>query len=187
MKVRGFPVPGPLLVTPARRGDARGFFVELYAEARFAAAGIAERFVQDNLSFSAAAGTVRGLHFQTGPSAQSKLVAAPRGRILDVAVDIRRGSPTYGAHVAAELSAENGAMLYVPKGFAHGFCTLEPDTIALYKVDAPYDPERDAGLAWDDPALGLVWPVDPGSAVLSPKDRAHPRLAELPAYFDWTI
>jgi len=126
---------------------------------------------------------VRGLHFQTGPFAQAKLVSVTRGRILDVVVDLRRSSPAYGRHVPMELSAEAGQQLYVPVGFAHGFCTLEPDTEVMYKVSAPYSPGHDRGLAWDDPALGIAWPVAPERAILSDKDRIHPRLADLPAYF----
>jgi dTDP-4-dehydrorhamnose 3,5-epimerase len=146
-------------------------------------AGIAIDFVQDNHSLSAAVGTVRGLHFQTAPFAQAKLIRVVRGRIFDVAVDIRRSSPTFGKHVAVELSAENWRQLLVPVGFAHGFCTLEPDCEIQYKVSAYYSAADDFGLAWDDPALGIPWPVRSEEAVLSDKDRRQPTLAELPAYF----
>jgi len=177
-------IPDVKIVTPQRFGDHRGFFSETYNRQRFAEAGICEEFVQDNHSLSAASGTVRGLHFQSRPYAQTKLIRVVRGRILDVAVDIRRSSPTYGKHVAVELSAENGRQLFVPVGFAHGFCTLEPDTEILYKVSAFYSAAHDHGLAFDDPALGIAWPIPPGQAILSDKDRKHPRLAELPSFFD---
>lgn len=177
-------IPDVKIVTPQRFGDHRGFFSETYNRQRFAEAGICEEFVQDNHSLSAASGTVRGLHFQSRPYAQTKLIRVARGRILDVAVDIRRSSPTYGQHVAVELSAENGRQLLVPVGFAHGFCTLEPDTEILYKVSAFYSAAHDHGLAFDDPALGIAWPIPPGQAILSDKDRKHPRLAELPSFFD---
>jgi dTDP-4-dehydrorhamnose 3,5-epimerase len=172
-----------LLISLRRFGDARGHFAETYSRRDFAALGIPEEMVQDNQSFSAQAGTVRGLHFQVPPRAQAKLVRVLRGRILDVAVDIRHGSPTYGQHVAAELSAENGLMFYVPTGFAHGFSTLDPDTEVAYKVSDTYAPDCDRGLAWDDPALGIDWGVAQGAAVLSDKDHRHPRLADLGRVF----
>ncbi|WP_230530743.1 dTDP-4-dehydrorhamnose 3,5-epimerase [Microvirga roseola] len=176
-------IPEVKIVTPKRFGDHRGFFSETYHRQRFAEAGIDTDFVQDNQSLSAAVGTVRGLHFQSEPFAQDKLIRVVRGSILDVAVDIRRSSPTYGRHVAVELSAENGRQLLVPVGFAHGFCTLEPDTEIQYKVSAYYSAAHDHGLAWDDPTVGIAWPVDPARAVLSDKDRRQPTLAELPVYF----
>jgi dTDP-4-dehydrorhamnose 3,5-epimerase len=176
-------IPEVKIVTPQRIGDHRGYFSETYNRKRFAEAGIAVDFVQDNQSLSAAVGTIRGLHFQSAPFAQDKLVRTLRGRILDVAVDLRRSSPTFGRHVAVELSAENGRQLLVPVGFAHGFCTLEPDTEIHYKVSAYYSAAHDHGLAWDDPDLAIAWPVDAASATLSDKDRRQPRLAELPAYF----
>jgi dTDP-4-dehydrorhamnose 3,5-epimerase len=167
--------------------DERGFFTELYNRQDFARAGIAIDFVQDNLSLSRAVGTVRGLHFQASPFAQDKLVRVVRGRIFDVAVDIRRRSPTFGRHVAVELSHTNRLQLLVPVGFAHGFCALEPDTEVQYKVSAPYSAAHDHGLAWDDPALQIAWPVDPAQAVLSDKDRRHPVLADLPSTLTaWT-
>lgn len=176
-------VQGPLAISVRRFADARGVFVETYSRRDFTALGIAEEFVQDNQSLSTQAGTIRGLHFQVAPAAQAKLVRVLRGRILDVAVDLRSGSATYGRHVSAELSAENGLMLYVPVGFAHGFCTLEPNTEVAYKVTSLYAPDCDRGLAWDDPALGIDWPVARAAAVLSDKDRRHPRLAELGRVF----
>jgi dTDP-4-dehydrorhamnose 3,5-epimerase len=182
-EARPLGIEGPLLVSARRFGDARGYFAETYSRRDFAALGIAEELVQDNQSFSAPRGTVRGMHFQVPPRAQAKLVRVLRGRILDVAVDIRHGSPSYGRHVAAELSAENGLMLYVPVGFAHGFATLEPDTEVAYKVSDTYAPDHDRGLAWDDPDLGIAWGVDPAAATLSDKDRRHPRLKDLGRVF----
>lgn len=168
-----------ILVTPAKFGDDRGFFSETYNSDAFRAAGIDATFVQDNQSLSRQKGVVRGLHFQKNPHAQGKLVRVVRGRILDVAVDIRVGSPTFGRHVKAELSADNWHQLWVPVGFAHAFCTLEPDTEVLYKVTDYYAPECDAGIQWNDPDLGIAWPIDPAEAVLSAKDSNLPRLAEL--------
>jgi dTDP-4-dehydrorhamnose 3,5-epimerase len=175
---------GVLVITPRRHGDARGYFSETWKRSDFRAAGIDIDFVQDNHSLSAEVGTLRGLHFQSPPHAQDKLVRVIRGRVLDVAVDLRRSSPSFGRHVAVELSAENGRQLLVPVGFAHGFVTLEPGTEVLYKVSAEYAPANDHGLAFDDPDLGIAWPLPAERLVLSEKDRRHPRLAELPAYFD---
>jgi dTDP-4-dehydrorhamnose 3,5-epimerase len=183
LDVEATAIPDVKILTPKRFGDHRGFFTEIYNRQRFAEAGITTEFVQDNHSLSAAVGTVRGLHFQSEPFAQAKLVRVVRGRILDVAVDIRRSSPTFGRHVAVELSAENGRQLFIPVGFAHGFCTLEPDTEIQYKVSAYYAAAHDHGIAWDDPALGIEWPVPPDEAVLSDKDRRQPMLADLPLYF----
>lgn len=180
------PIEGPRLIAPARHGDARGFFSETWSRAAFAAIGIDCDFVQDNHSLSRVKGTVRGLHFQTPPFAQAKLVRVSRGAIFDVAVDIRKGSPTFGQHVAVELSAENWHQLFVPPGFAHGFCTLQPDTEVLYKVSAPYAPDHDKGILWNDKALAIDWPVGVDEAVVSDKDRAQPRLSELAPVFTWS-
>jgi len=174
---------GVLQIAPPRFADARGFFSETYNSLTFREIGIGCDFIQDNHSMSRQRATVRGLHFQIPPSAQAKLVRVLRGAICDVAVDIRRASPTYGRSVAATLSAENGHQLFVPAGFAHGFCTLEPDTEVFYKVDAPYCREHERGLKWNDPALGIVWPIPDGEAVLIERDRLLPPLAELAAYF----
>ena len=179
-----FAVPGPVLVTPRRFGDHRGFFLETWSARDFAALGIGDDFVQDNHSLSALPGTVRGLHFQLPPHPQAKLVRVLRGAILDVAVDIRRSSPAFGRHVAVELTAENARQLYVPAGFAHGFCTLVPDTEVAYKVTDFYAPDCDRGIAWDDPDLDLPWPFGPDDVQLSDKDRRAPRLRDLPAAFD---
>lgn len=177
-------LPDVKLITPTRHGDHRGFFSETWSRAAFAEMGIDIDFVQDNHSLSATVGTLRGLHFQSPPCAQDKLVRVTRGRILDVAVDIRTASPTFGKHVAVELSAANWKQLLVPVGFAHGFVTLEPDTEVQYKVSAPYSPENDHGLAFDDPALGIDWGLPAAALTLSDKDRKHPRLAEMLRYFD---
>jgi dTDP-4-dehydrorhamnose 3,5-epimerase len=176
-------IRAPMLVEARRFADPRGVFSETYSRRDFAALGLADEFVQDNWSLSERVGTVRGLHFQRRPHAQAKLVRVLRGRILDVAVDIRRSSPTFGEHVAVELAAGDGRMLFVPVGFAHGFCTLEPMTEVAYKVTADYAPESDAGIAWDDPALGIGWPVAPEDALVSQKDALLPPLGDLPAVF----
>lgn len=183
MNVERLAIPEVMLVTPARFGDSRGFFSETFSAPRLEAAGIAGPWVQDNHSLSRQRGVVRGLHCQVAPNAQGKLVRCVRGAIWDVAVDIRRGSPSFGRHVAAVLSAENWQQLWVPAGFAHGFCTLEPDTEVLYKVTAPYDREAERGVIWNDPDLALPWPVRADEAVLSDKDRVLPRLGEIGDWF----
>lgn len=175
------------IITPKKFGDHRGFFSEVYNRKAFAEAGIALEFIQDNHSLSAQVGTLRGLHFQSPPFAQDKLVRVTRGRILDVAVDLRKSSPTYGQHVAVELSAENWRQLLIPIGFAHGFVTLEPDTEVIYKVTNYYSAANDLGLAWDDPDVGIAWPVPPGGVTLSDKDTKHPRLRDLPVIFPETV
>jgi dTDP-4-dehydrorhamnose 3,5-epimerase len=171
-------IPAVKIATPKKHGDARGFFSEVYNVSDWAAAGLDLLFVQDNHSFSAAAGTLRGLHFQIAPFAQDKLIRVARGRILDVAVDIRRSSPTFGRHVAVELSAENWRQLLVPIGFAHGFVTLAPDCEVLYKTTANYSAAHDRGIAWNDPDIGIEWPLPAGGPTLSEKDRRWPRLKE---------
>ncbi|MBW8268570.1 dTDP-4-dehydrorhamnose 3,5-epimerase [Caldovatus aquaticus] len=185
MKVERLAIPDLLLIEPRRHADARGFFSEVYSRQALAEFGLDVEFVQDNHSLSRQVGVVRGLHFQIPPAAQGKLVRVVRGAVLDVAVDLRHGSPTFGRHVAVVLSAENWRQIWIPRGFAHGFCTLEPDTEVIYKVDAYYDRAADAGLLWNDPALGIAWPVSAEAAILSEKDRAAPRLAELPRYFTY--
>ncbi len=185
MDIERLAIPDVLILKPARFGDARGFFSETYNRRRLAGLGVGldVEFVQDNHSLSAEVGTVRGLHFQTPPHAQAKLIRVVRGAILDVAVDLRRGSPTYGRHVAAEISAAAGNQIFVPVGFAHGFCTLEPDTEVIYKVTDYYAPDCDKGVLWNDPDLGISWPVAAEAAILSDKDRRQPRLGELPEIF----
>ncbi|MCR0984448.1 dTDP-4-dehydrorhamnose 3,5-epimerase [Roseomonas populi] len=177
------PVEGPLLLCTRRFVDPRGSVSETYSERDFRALGVTERFVQDNHSLSRGAGTLRGMHFQAPPAAQAKLVRVLRGAILDVIVDLRRNSASFGRALACEMSGDGAEQLYVPVGFAHGFLTLQADTEVAYKVDAFYAPELDRGLAWDDPDLGLPWPDLPGGPLLSDKDGRHPRLRDLPAYF----
>ncbi|UXX82867.1 dTDP-4-dehydrorhamnose 3,5-epimerase [Roseovarius pelagicus] len=183
MEIEKTALDGVVIITPARHGDSRGFFSESWNRQRLADAGIDMDFVQDNHSLSQQVGTIRGLHFQTPPRAQDKLVRCGRGRLYDVAVDIRAGSPTYGQWVGVELSFENGRQLLVPAGFAHGFVTREKDTEICYKCTDYYAPDCDRALAYDDPEIGIDWGVSPGSAVLSAKDAAAPRLAELDTPF----
>lgn len=170
-------IPDVRIVTPRRFGDRRGYFVESWNASRMAEAGLDFAFLQDNHSYSAQAGTVRGLHFQAPPQAQTKLVRVASGRVLDVAVDVRLGSPFYGRWVAVELSEENGRQLLIPKGLLHGFLTLAPHTHVLYKVDAPYAPDCEGTVRFDDPILGIDWGIDPARAVLSDKDAAAPGFA----------
>jgi dTDP-4-dehydrorhamnose 3,5-epimerase len=167
-------LPEVKILVPRRFGDARGHFFESWNRARMQAAGLDLDFVQDNQSVSAAARTVRGLHYQAPPHAQAKLVRVARGRILDVAVDARTGSPRYGRSAATELSAENGRQMLIPQGFLHGFATLEPDTIVLYRADDYYAPESDGAVRFDDPLLGIDWGFDTKTAILSAKDAAAP-------------
>ena len=183
MKAESLSIPEVILLEPPRFSDSRGWFSEVYATAKFSEAGVFGPFRQDNQSYSARAGTVRGLHCQIGAHAQGKLVRVLRGRIWDVAVDIRHGSASYGRHAAAELSAANGQQLWVPAGFLHGFVTLEPDTEVLYKVTADYDRASERGVIWNDVDLALPWPVRPESAVLSDKDAKLPRLGESDPWF----
>jgi dTDP-4-dehydrorhamnose 3,5-epimerase len=183
LDVSALALPGALLIRSRRFVDKRGYFAETYVQRDYVAAGISNVFVQDNESYSAASGTLRGLHFQTTPFAQAKLVRVVRGKIFDVIVDLRRASASYGRHVAVELSAEGGEQLFVPAGFAHGFCTLLPDTEVSYKVDAVFSAPNDCGLNAADPELGICWPSAFSEAVISEKDRALPMLKELPAHF----
>ena len=179
MQFETFALSGPALITPARIGDARGYFMEAFKDNWFREHIAGVTFVQDNQSLSAQTGTIRGLHYQTAPFEQGKLVRCLKGAIFDVAVDIRPGSATFGQWIGAELSADNARQLWVPAGFAHGFCTLVPDTEVFYKVTNPYSREHDCGLAFDDPVIGIVWPVDLVAAVLSDKDRRQPKLDSL--------
>ncbi len=183
MKIEPLTIPEVLLITPPRFTDSRGFFSETWVESKLAANGFSHRFVQDNHSLSTEAGTIRGLHCQIAPSVQGKLVRVVRGSVLDIAVDIRHGSPSFGKHVAVTLSAANWVQLWIPGGFLHGFCTLEPETEVIYKVTADYDKAAERAVIWNDPDLALPWPVAPGKELLSDKDRAVPRLAECDEWF----
>ena len=178
-------IPEITLVEPPVSADDRGFFSEVYNRRDLQEAGIVCEFVQDNHAFSTAANTVRGLHFQTPPHAQDKLVRVTRGAILDVAVDIRVGSPTFGRHVSAVLSAERWNQLFIPVGFAHGLRTLLPKTEVIYKVSAHYAPDYDMGVYWNDPELGIDWGVNAKEALVSEKDCRQPLLRDLPEYFKY--
>jgi dTDP-4-dehydrorhamnose 3,5-epimerase len=180
MQVRPLEIPDVILITPRIFHDDRGLFCETHNQRTLEKHGISAVFVQDNHSISLAKGTIRGLHFQLPPHAQGKLVRVVRGSILDVAVDLRKGSPTFGKHVTAHLSAENWAQLWIPEGFAHGFCTLEDATEVAYKVTDYYAPDSDRGVHWADPTLGIPWPVSVDEARLSAKDQVHPNLGDLP-------
>jgi dTDP-4-dehydrorhamnose 3,5-epimerase len=182
LEARPLELPELVELTPRRFGDERGFFSEVWNHARFAEAGIPTQFVQDNVSLSRSKGVLRGLHFQTPPAAQAKLVRVSRGSIFDVGVDIRRSSPTFGRWAGVVLSAEKWNQLYVPEGFAHGFVTLEDDTEVTYKVSAAYCPEHDRSIRFDDPAIGIDWPLD-GEPVLSDKDAKAPLLADVETGF----
>ena len=178
MEVLATEIPDVKVVVPDFHRDARGYFVETYSEERYFRAGITAKFVQDNESLSSR-GVLRGLHWQAGGHAQAKLVRVIRGAVWDVAVDIRRGSPTFGRHVACELTAANGRQFYVPRGFAHGFVVLEDDTLFSYKCDNLYCRESERGMRYDDPALGIEWPDLGAPPLLSEKDTRHPGLAEI--------
>lgn len=174
------------LLTPRHIGDERGYFAETFRADMFAQQVGDFTFVQDNESLSARKGTIRGLHFQSEPHAQGKLVRCTAGALFDVAVDIRRGSSTFGQWVSETLTPENGKQLWIPPGFAHGFCSSEPNTVICYKVTGYYSAECDRGLRWDDPAIGIAWPDVADADTLSPKDRQQPLLADLPEYFTWS-
>ena len=173
------------LIKTRRFKDNRGWFTESYSERRFAEHGVSTRFVQDNHSLSRTKGTLRGLHFQSPPFAQAKLVRCLRGRILDVFVDLRHGSPTFGQYGSVELSGDNDEQVLVPEGYAHGFLTLEPDTEIMYKVSNFYAPQNDHGIRWDDPAIGIKWPFVIDPANLSDKDRKLPLLSEIESPFTY--
>lgn len=179
LDVRPLEIPAVMELAPRKFGDARGFFSETFNRERMQKAGISIDWMQDNQSYSAEAYTLRGLHYQEPPFAQDKLVRVLRGRILDVAVDIRRGSPTFGKWVSLELSADRFNQILVPTGFAHGFLTLEPHTEVFYKVSAPYSGEHDRSIRFDDPTIGIDWPLNGHRPVLSAKDEAAPCLADI--------
>jgi dTDP-4-dehydrorhamnose 3,5-epimerase len=183
MSVERLAIPDVMLFTPPRFGDARGFFSETWTAKGMIEAGITLPFVQDNHSMSQARGVLRGLHCQLDPHAQGKLVRVVNGAIWDVAVDARSGSPTFGQHVSAELSAANWRQLWVPPGFLHGFCTLEPDTEVIYKTTGYYDRASERGVMWNDPDLALPWPIDPSEVQLSDKDKVLPNWADMPTWF----
>ncbi len=186
MKIVRFDIEGPALVTPESFSDERGAFSETYSRRALKDVLGEVDFIQDNYSISHRRGTLRGLHFQLPPLVQAKLVRVARGAIFDVAVDLRPDSPTYRRHVSAELSAANRAQLFVPAGFAHGFCTLEDDVEVLYKVDAYYSAEHDRGIVWSDPDLGIDWPVTQSEVILSDKDSRAPRLSVIaPPFEEW--
>jgi dTDP-4-dehydrorhamnose 3,5-epimerase len=177
MKIEPTAIPDVLLLTPKKFGDERGFFSEVYSREALRTAGLDLEFVQDNHAYSQARGVLRGLHYQIAPRAQDKLVRVTRGAIFDVAVDVRRGSPTFGRRVCCELSARNWQQILVPKGFAHGYVTLEPDTEVIYKVTDLYAPQLERGLLWSDPDLGIPWPLPAADLTINDRDRAWPALA----------
>lgn len=185
MQIDKTALPGILILTPRRFGDARGWFSEVWNEKTLAESGISVDFVQDNHSYSRDVGTVRGLHFQSPPHAQAKLVRCGRGRVFDVAVDIRRGSPTYGQWTGVELSAENGRQLLIPAGFLHGFVTREPDSELLYKCSDYYAPDCDGAVRFDDADIGINWGIDTGTAILSDKDAAAQPFRDFASPFVW--
>ena len=184
MKVLTTAIEGVVILEPEVFGDARGYFFESYSQRKFDEQVRPVRFVQDNESHSRY-GVLRGLHFQKGRYSQSKLVRVVRGRVLDVAVDIRRGSPTFGRHVAVELTEDNKRQFFIPRGFAHGFAVLSDEATFQYKCDNPYAPESEGAIAWDDPALAIDWRLPAGEILLSEKDRRHPKLADAPELFEY--
>lgn len=179
MELRPLGIDGVIEIIPKKFGDVRGYFAETYTRAGFHAAGISQDWVQDNQSLSVEKGVLRGLHFQIAPFAQDKLIRVLRGSIFDVAVDIRKASPTFGRWVSCTISAAAFNQLLVPKGFAHGFVTLEPETEVLYKVSAPYTAACDRSIFYADPAIGITWPLPTSGPILSDKDRNAPRLADI--------
>ena len=183
MQIRSFEIGGPLEIIPRKSEDSRGYFSEIFRMDTFTERGPSAEFVQDNQSLSVKTGTVRGIHFQSHPAAQGKLVRCLAGRLLDVAVDLRADSPAFGRWISVVLSPEHNNQLWVPVGFGHGFCTLEPNTVISYRVTSYYSPEYDKGVAWDDRDIAVEWPDLADSETLSEKDRNQPKLAELPAYF----
>ena len=183
MQIDRLDIPDILVITPTRHTDARGFFSEVFRSEWLAPYGVNAPFVQENHAFSAQRGVLRGLHYQAPPSAQGKLLRCLKGAILDVVVDIRHGSPTFGRHVSVESSAANWRQIWIPPGFAHGYVTLEPNTEVLYKVTAYYDPAAERGVAWDDPALGIDWRLPAAGMIIADKDLRNPPLAEAEVAF----
>jgi dTDP-4-dehydrorhamnose 3,5-epimerase len=186
MQLERLTIKDVLLISPTKHHDHRGFFSEVYRRETLIEAGVKEDFVQDNHVYSAKRGSIRGLHFQVPPHAQGKLVRCTRGAVLDVALDIRQGSPSYARHVAVELSAANFRQLWVPPGFAHGYVTLEDDCEVIYKVTSYWAPDFERGIAWNDPGLRINWPVAEADAVLADKDQCYPFLADLEPLFHYT-
>ncbi|MDP1867807.1 MAG: dTDP-4-dehydrorhamnose 3,5-epimerase [Bradyrhizobium sp.] len=186
MEIRPLEIADVKLIIPRIYRDGRGFFSETYNRRAMSAAGVGAEFVQDNHSLSAAAGTIRGLHYQLPPYAQGKLMRVIRGSLLDVAVDIRAGSPTFGQHVSATLSAGDWTQIWIPPGFAHGYCTLEPNTEVIYKVTEYYAPDFERGILWDDADLGIDWPVASDRATLSEKDLKNPLLRDVESPFEYS-
>jgi dTDP-4-dehydrorhamnose 3,5-epimerase len=183
MEFRSFELDGPVEIKPRKIEDERGYFSEIFRLDEFMKHASPVEFVQDNQSLSSRAGTIRGIHFQSPPAAQGKLVRCLAGKLLDVAVDLRRGSSSFGRWISAVLSPEENNQLWVPPGFGHGFCTLEPNSVISYRVTNYYRPENDKGVAWDDADIGVAWPEAADPSTLSPKDRNQPSLADLPHYF----
>ncbi|MPZ40961.1 MAG: dTDP-4-dehydrorhamnose 3,5-epimerase [Rhizobiales bacterium] len=183
MEIRTLQIAGPVVIVPRKFADARGFMSETHNDEEFCTKVAQARFVQENHSYSEQAGTIRGIHFQIPPHAQGKLVRVVRGAIFDVAVDLRAGSPTFGRCAVAEISSANWQQFWIPTGFGHGFCTLEPHTEVVYKLTAAYHPDSERGIAWDDPDLAIAWPLGNREPKLSDRDRKHPRFVETPAYF----
>ena len=184
LEVRSLAIPDVKVIRPDRFSDVRGYFCETFQRSAFAEKGILHDFVQDNQSSSDRGGTIRGLHFQRPPFAQAKLIRVLSGAILDVVVDLRRSSSTFGKHVAVTLDSDAGEQLFVPKGFAHGFCTLQPKTVVFYKVDQVYAPSHDGGVYWADPALEIEWPVTAADAQVSAKDKSLPKFDQLNPVFE---
>ena len=187
MKIEPTRIDDIKIIWPDKFGDHRGFFSETFNSEKFKRNGLDLSFCQDNHSLSEKAGTLRGLHFQINPCAQGKLLRVTRGAIYDVAVDIRAGSPTFGEWVGYEISAKLWNQIFIPVGFAHGFCTLEDNTEVMYKVTAPYSPENERGLAWNDDELAIDWPIDNNAPILSEKDTNYPELSNLPTFFKYEI
>lgn len=183
MDIRHFDIPGPVVIIPRKFQDERGYFSETYVDPWFRENVAQTSFVQENHSYSAQAGTLRGIHFQMSPHAQGKLVRVLRGAVVDVAVDLRKGSPHFGRHVSVTLSAENWNQFWIPVGFGHGFCTLEPDTEVLYKVTSRYHPSSERGIRWDDPDLAIDWGLGSLPPTIADRDRQYPRLKDSPAFF----
>jgi dTDP-4-dehydrorhamnose 3,5-epimerase len=183
MEFNSFELDGPLEVVPGKIEDERGYFPEIFRHDAFAERAGPVEFVQDNQSLSVRAGTIRGIHFQTHPFAQGKLVRCLAGKVMDVAVDLRRDSPDYGRWIAVTLTPQSNNQLWIPVGFGHAFCTLEPNCVIAYRVTNYYSPQNDHGVAWDDPDIAIDWPSMADAATLSAKDRAQPSLTDLPAYF----